>query len=124
VSLIRAYLSAAVVEGPLKKQVDELLHLNTEMANIEQRIASTRDQMAEYRTRMDELHAQIVTLRAVKMTAGTLLTNLGKKLSDISDKLSKATVTVVNLQEQLMVARIRFQDGVAELSLETNTPEK
>jgi outer membrane protein OmpA-like peptidoglycan-associated protein len=117
--LIRAYLSSAAVEGPLKKQVDDLLHLNTEMANIEQRIASTRDQMAEYRTRMDELHAQIVTLRAVKMTSGSLLVNLEKKLGDISDKLSKATVSVVSLQEQLMVARIRFQDGVADLSLET-----
>ena len=122
--LIRAYLSAAAVEGPLKKQVDDLLRLNTDMANIEQRIASTRDQMAEYRTRMDELHAQIVTLRAVKMTSGSLLTNLEKKLGDISDKLSKATVTVVGLQEQLMVARIRFQDGVAELSLETKSAEK
>jgi hypothetical protein len=121
--LIRAYLSSAAVEGPLKKQVDELLKLNTEMTNIEQRIASTRDQMAEYRTRMDELHAQIVTLRAVKMTSGSLLTNLEKKLADISDKLSKATVKVVGLQEQLMVARIRFQDGVAELSLESHTPE-
>jgi len=122
--LIRAYLSAAAVEGPLKKQVDDLLRLNTDMTNIEQRIASTRDQMAEYRTRMDELHAQIVTLRAVKMTSGSLLSNLEKKLGDISDKLSKATVTVVGLQEQLMVARIRFQDGVAELSLETKSAEK
>ncbi len=122
--LIRAYLSAAAVDGPLKKQVDDLLRLNTDMANIEQRIGGTRDQMAEYRTRMDELHAQIVTLRAVKMTSGSLLTNLEKKLGDISDKLSKATVTVVGLQEQLMVARIRFQDGVAELSLETKSAEK
>ncbi len=122
--LIRAYLSAAAVEGPLKKQIDELLKLNTDMANIEQRISSTRDQMAEYRTRMDELHAQIVTLRAVKMTSGSLLTNLERKLSDISDKLSKATVALVGLQEQLMVARIRFQDGVAELYLERQTAEK
>lgn len=121
--LIRAYLSSAAVQGPLKKQVDELLRLNTEMANIEQRIAGTRDQMAEYRTRMDELHAQIVTLRAVKMTSGSLLNNLEKKLADISDKLSKATVTVVSLQEQLMVARVRFQDGVAELTLETAAAE-
>jgi hypothetical protein len=116
--LIRAYLSSAVVEGPLKKQVDELLQLNTELENIEQKIATTREQMAEYRTRMDELHAQIVMLRAVKSTTGALLNNLEKKLSEISDRLSKATVTVVGLQEQAMVARIRFQDGVAELSLE------
>jgi hypothetical protein len=121
--LIRAYLSSAIVEGQLKKQVDELLRLNTEMTNIEQRIASTREQMSEYRTRMDELHAQIVTLRAVRMTSGSLLTNLERKLGDISDKLSKATVAVVGLQEQLMVARIRFQDGVAELSLDAKTGE-
>jgi hypothetical protein len=116
--LIRAYLSTAQVEGSLKKQVDELLHLNTEMENIEQKIATTREQMAEYRTRMDELHAQIITLRAVKSTTGALLTNLEKKLSEISDRLSKATVAVVTYQEQAMVARIRFQDGVAELTLE------
>jgi hypothetical protein len=122
--LIRAYLSSAVVDGPLKKQVDELLHLNTEMANIEQKIATTRDQMAEYRTRMDELHAQIVTLRMVKTTSGALLNNLEKKLSEITDKLSKATVAVVGLQEQLMVARIRFQDGVAELSLVDQQADK
>lgn len=117
--LIRAYLSSSAVEGPLKKQVDDLLQLNTEMANIDQRIATTREQMAEYRTRMDELHAQIVTLRAVKSTTGALLNNLEKKLSEISDKLSKATVALVSLQEQAMVARIRFQDGVAELSLDS-----
>lgn len=122
--LIRAYLSSAVVEGPLKKQVDELLQLNTELENIEQKIATTREQMAEYRTRMDELHAQIVTLRAVKSTTGVLLNNLEKKLSEISDRLSKATVAVVGLQEQAMVARIRFQDGVAELSLETHKSDE
>jgi hypothetical protein len=32
-------------------------------------------------------------------------------------------VAVVGLQEQLMVARIRFQDGVAELSLDAKTGE-
>lgn len=116
--LIRAYLSSAAIEAGLKKQVDELIKLHVEMANIEQRIQTAREQMAEYKTRMDELHAQIITLRAVKTTRGALLTNLEKKLSDITDKLSKATVSVVGLQEQHMIAKIRFQDGVAELSLE------
>lgn len=121
IELIRVYLSSAAIEAGLKKQVDELLRLHTEMANIEQRIQTAREQMAEYKTRMDELHAQIVTLRAVRTTRGALLTNLEKKLSDITDKLSKATVAVVGLQEQHMVSKIRFQDGVAELSLEEKT---
>jgi outer membrane protein OmpA-like peptidoglycan-associated protein/flagellar biosynthesis chaperone FliJ len=119
--LVTAYLSSAA-EGQLKAAVTELLKVQKEMANIEQRIATMREEMGEYRTRMDELHAQIVTLKVVK-TAGPLMQNLEKKLQEVSDKLSKATIDLVGLQEQLMVARIRFQDGVADLSLEKKVEE-
>jgi len=115
--MVTAYLSSAASEGPLKAAVGDLLKLHREMANTEQQIQTTRDQMEEYRTRMDELHAQVVTLKAVR-TAGLLMANLEKKLSEVSDKLSKATIDLVALQEKLMVARIKFQDGVADLSLE------
>ncbi len=115
--MVTAYLSSAAAEGPLKAAVGELLRLHREMANSEQQIATTREQMAEYRSRMDELHAQVVTLKVVK-TAGPLMTSLEKKLTEVSDRLSKATIDLVALQEKLMVARIKFQDGVADLSLE------
>jgi hypothetical protein len=114
---VTAYLSSAAVEGPLKGAVETLLKLHKEMANIEQQIQTTREQMEEYRARMDELHAQVLTLKAVK-TAGPLMQNLEKKLAEVSDKLSKATIDLVALQEKAMVARIKFQDGVADLSLE------
>ena len=115
--LVKAYLNQSALDSGLKSSVNELLKLNTEMANIEQRINLVREQQAEYRARMDELHVQIVTLKAVR-TAGPMMTSLEKKLSEISDKVSKATVELVNLQEKLMVSRIKFQDGVAELTLE------
>ena len=67
--------------------------------------------------RMDELHVQIVTLRAVK-SAGPLMRSLETKLSEVSDKISKATIDLVTLQEKQMIARIHFQDGVADLTLE------
>jgi hypothetical protein len=118
--LVTAYLSSAAVDGPLRAAVDELLKLHREMANADQQIATTREQMAEYRARMDELHAQVVTLKVVK-TAGPLMASLEKKLQEVSDKLSKATIDLVALQEKLMVARIKFQDGVADLSLEKKT---
>ncbi len=114
---VRVYLSQAAMEGPLKQRVDDLLKLNKDMADIEQKIQTTREQMADYRERMDELHNQIFTLKAVK-TGGALMATLEKKMIEVSDQLSKATVDVVNLQEKLMVARIHFQDGVADLSLE------
>ena len=116
--LVRAYLSSAAVEGPLKTQVEELLRLHKEMADIEQHISTMREQMNEYRARMDELHAQIVTLRAVKSTGRSLLTHLEKKLEEVSEKLSKSTVDLVTLEERRMVARVKFEDGVAELSLD------
>lgn len=118
--LVRAYLSSAAVSGPLKAQVDELVRTEKEIGDGETRIATTREQMGEYRQRMDELHAQIVTLRAVR-TAGPLMTNLEKKLQEISDKLSKATIDVVAQEEKLMLARIKFQDGVADLSIEDSS---
>ena len=115
--MVVAYLSQSATEGPLKGKVDELLKIQREIGNIEQKITTMREQMDEYRARMDELHVQLVSLKAVK-TAGPLMQSLEKKLSEVSDKLSKATIDLVGEQEKLMVAKIKFQDGVAELSLE------
>ena len=66
---------------------------------------------------------QVVTLKVVK-TAGPLMQSLEKKLDEVSDKLSKATIDLVAEQEKLMVAKIKFQDGVAELSLEPKKDAK
>jgi hypothetical protein len=117
IELVRAYVSSAALEGPLKGQVEELLKTQKDMADDEQRIATLREQMAEYRQRMDELHAQIVTLRAVR-TAGPLMASLERKMQEVSDKLSRGTIDVVALEEKLMLARIKFQDGASDLSLE------
>jgi hypothetical protein len=106
-----------VVNGPLKGQVEELVRVQKDIADDEQRVQTLREQMGEYRQRMDELHTQIFTLRAVR-TAGPLMVNLEKKLQEVSDKLSKSTIDVVALEEKLMLARIKFQDGVADLSLD------
>jgi hypothetical protein len=121
--LVKAYLSNAALNvsnatgGALKNQVADLVKAQEEIGNLEQRIATTREQMGEYRQRMDELHGQIVTLRLVK-TGGPLMASLQKKMEEMSDKVSKGTIDVVGLEEKLMLARIRFQDGVADLSLE------
>jgi hypothetical protein len=114
--LVKLFLSSAA-EGQLKAQVAELVKLSKEMGTIDQQIATMHDQMTEYRQRMDELHAQIVTLRAVK-SAGPLMQSLERKLQEMSDKVSKGTIDLVGLEEKRMVARIHFEDGVADLTLE------
>jgi len=116
--MVRAYLTTSAVTGKLKESVTKLLDLQKEMGNLEQRITTIREQMNEYRNRMDELHAQIVTLKLVK-SGGPLMQSLEKKMQEVSDRLSKATIDLVAIQEKLMLARISFQDGVSELSLET-----
>lgn len=118
--MVRAYLSTAAITGKLKDSVHKLLELQKEMGNLEQRITTSREQMNEYRSRMDELHAQIVTLKVVK-SGGPLMQSLEKKMQEVSDRLSKATIDLVALQEKLMLARISFQDGVSELSLESES---
>ncbi|MDI3286691.1 DUF4139 domain-containing protein [Polyangium sp. 15x6] len=118
--MVRVHLSSAAASGPLKESVTKLLELQKEMANLEQRITTSREQMGEYRQRLDELHAQIVTLKVVK-SGGPLMQSLEKKMQEVSDRISKATIDLVALQEKLMLARIRFQDGVSELSLEKET---
>jgi hypothetical protein len=116
--VVRVYLSSTGASDALRGQVNELLKLQKETANIEQQIETTREQMQEYRGRMDELHGQILSLREVR-TGATLLNALEKKMKDISDKVSNATITMVDLQEKLMISRVHFQDAVAELTLES-----
>jgi hypothetical protein len=115
--MIRVFASQAALDAGLKTQVNELIKLHLEMANLVQRIQTVREQQGEYKARMDELHAQIFTLKAVK-TAGPMMNSLEKKMMEMSDRVSKATIEVVGLEEKLMVAKIKFQDGVAELSTE------
>lgn len=114
--LVKAYVSSSAAEGPLKSAVEELLEVHREMSDLEQLIRTTREQMGEYRARMDELHAQVVTLQLAK-AGPALLRLLEKKLGEMNDRLSRSTLDLVGLEERLMVARIRFQDGVSELSL-------
>jgi hypothetical protein len=65
---------------------------------------------------MDELHGQILTLQAVK-TGGDLMTHLKTKMKEISDRVQKATIQIVDQEEKIMLARVQFQDSLAELAL-------
>jgi hypothetical protein len=44
--------------------------------------------------------------------------SLDKKTAEIQGRLSKATIELVGLREQLTIARVRFQEEVADLTLE------
>jgi hypothetical protein len=114
--MVTLYLSQPVDDPGLAGPMKQLLALNKEMADHEQAIDNLRQRLDDFRVRMDELHAQIVTLQAVK-SGGTLMKHLKQKMTEVSELVQKGTIDVVNREERLMLARIRFQDAVAELTL-------
>jgi hypothetical protein len=120
--IVKLYVSSHATPGPLKEQLTTIIKLQQTIGNLEQKVETLREQNNEYRARIDELHVQIVTLKAVK-SGGTLMKDLEKKMMEMSDKLSKSTITLVTTQDELMMARIRFQDAVSELSIEAIDPK-
>ena len=93
------------------------------MVDAQDKLASLGERLGDYRTRMDELHGQLVTLQLVK-TGGDLMKHLRTKMKDISERVQLATIEQVDTQEQIMLARIRFQDQLAEMRLDPIVPAK
>jgi len=114
--LMKVYIEEPDASPGLKKQLEDVLAIHRDAADLLDKIATMRDQLAEYKSRSGELHAQLVTLKAVK-TGGDLMTALKNKLNEVSDKQQKLTISIVDAQEQLMLTRVKFQNQLAELHL-------
>jgi hypothetical protein len=114
--MMKVYLDAPEGTPELKDQFRKLLGIHKQLVDLDMEQDSLRHRLADYKQRMDELHAQIVTLQAVK-TGNDLMANLKQKMRDISDRVQKTTIAIVDSEEQLMLARVRYQDALAELTL-------
>jgi hypothetical protein len=114
--MMQVFVEDPAAPPALRGQLEALLATHHSAADLEDKIRTLHDQLAEYRGREGELHAQLVTLRAVK-TGGELMTALKSKLADINDRIQRATIAVVDAQEQLMLLRLRLQNQLAELHL-------
>jgi hypothetical protein len=44
--------------------------------------------------------------------------HLQQKMKEISEKVQETTLAVVQAQERMMLAKVRFQDELAELTLD------
>jgi hypothetical protein len=119
--LVAVYLSRPVDDPGLAGPMKELLQLHKQMADQQQVIDGLRQRLDDYRVRMDELHAQIVTLQAVK-SGGALMKHLKQKMLEMSELVQKGTIELVDREDKLMLARVRFQDAVAELTLARKEP--
>lgn len=107
----------------LKTQLTALLVTHHDAIDLVDKIATLRDQLGEYRQRSGELNAQIVTLKAVR-SGGELMASLRHKMGEMSDRIQKTTIAIVDTQEQLMLARVKFQNQLSELHLDDTTRSK
>ncbi|MCA9513386.1 MAG: hypothetical protein KC635_00430, partial [Myxococcales bacterium] len=118
VELVRVFLEGDSVDKRFAEPMKKLLAVYSEMADVRQAISAARERIAEFRMRMEELQQQITSLDGVR-GGNQLMRHLQAKMKDVSDRVQQGTIDIVNLQEKLMLARVRFQDGVSELSFES-----
>jgi hypothetical protein len=114
--MMKVYLEDPAAAPALRGQIEALVATHRTAADLDDKIKTLHEQIAEYRAREGELHAQLVTLRAVR-TGGDLMTSLKGKLADTNERIQKATISVVDAQEQLMLLRVKFQNQLADLHL-------
>ena len=115
--LVKVWLESAKDAPDAVKGLRQVLQFHGDMAKSTDAIESLRERADEYRNRMDELHGQLFSLKAVK-TAGPLMSHLAQKMREMSDKVSAGTIAIVTEQEKLLLAKVKFHDALAELTIE------
>jgi hypothetical protein len=115
-SMMKVFVDAPDGTPELKDQLRRLLNIHKELIDLAQEQDSMRRRLGDYRERMDELHAQILTLQAVK-TGNDLMSHLKTKMKEISERVQKTTIGLVDQEEKIMLARVKFQDSLSELTL-------
>jgi hypothetical protein len=115
-AMMKVYVETPGAPPAIKAQLDKLLAIHRGLVDLTEEQTSLRRRLTDYKERMDELHAQILTLQAVK-TGNDLMGHLKSKMKDISDRVQKTTISVVDQEEKIMLARVQFQDTLAELTL-------
>ena len=114
--MMKVFVQSPHPSPELKKQLEGLLGIHREVVDTTEKIVNLRERAVEYRQRMDELQDQIISLKRVK-SAASLQKNLTEKMKDISNRVQQTTIDIVDSQEKLMLAKVRFQDQLAEMTL-------
>jgi hypothetical protein len=114
--MMKVYVEMPDGTPALKEQLRKLLAIHKGLVDLTEEQVSMRRRLGDYKDRMDDLHGQILTLQAVK-TGSDLMSHLKAKMRDISDRVQKTTISLVDQEEKIMLARVQFQDTLAELTL-------
>lgn len=121
-AMMRVWLESPDGAPELKEQMRKVLQLHKGLVDLMEEQGSQRRRLTDFKARMDDLHRQIVSLQLVK-TGGDLLAHLRTKMKEISDRVQKTTIEIVDKEEKIMLARVRFQDALGELALPDALPK-
>jgi hypothetical protein len=124
VEMVRLFLQTSPGDPRFEEPVRALLALHAQTVDLGEAIESNRDRLEDYRVRIDELHGQILKLQSARAGGTRLMRHLRDKMQEMSERLQAGTIVIVDLQQQLMLARVRFQDGVSEFTLEQQSAQR
>ena len=115
--LVKVWIDSAKDAPEAVAGLRQVLKLQQDMARSGETIESLRERADEYRARLDELGRQLFSLKLVR-TAGPLMAHLQQKMKEMSEKVSQGTIAIVGEQEKLLLAKVKFHDALAELTME------
>jgi hypothetical protein len=112
-AMLRSLDTTTTKSAAVRNTIDQILASDIQIHSSEDQLATLRAQLRELREHADDLQSQIVTLRAVR-TPGPILPALQRKLMDISNRTQVITVQIVEIEQQLMLARLQMGDAMIE----------
>jgi hypothetical protein len=120
VNHLRELASNKEIDRSLLASVNDVLQTQNKLQSLDQRIEGLRGQNRELSERSAELNVQLLSLRAVR-TTGELVQKLQQRMGDIADRKQKATIAIVEAQQQIMLLRLKLQDAYGGLRDATAT---
>ncbi len=115
--IVALYLDTPDVDPRFREPMGKLLAIHRELHDLREQRELARLRIDEYRSRMQELEGQLHSLKNLP-NARSLMAHLQARLKEMSNGVQKDTIQVVNLEQEMMMARVRFQDGLSELTLD------
>ncbi len=114
--MVRLHLMGLAKDAVLQAAMARVIQHHEATAKADEKIALLRERVAELRVRLDELHGQLASLEGMARGA-SLESHLQKKMRETSEAVQKTTMAIVEAQQERMLARVRFQDELSELTL-------
>jgi hypothetical protein len=119
-ALLEAYLHANP-SGQMSERALALIAVEKRLTASEQRAQALETESSDLSSRIESLTQQIAEVRHDNLGAA-LVRELTKKLDGLKDRAQKARAELTAENERLTLARVDFEEGAADLTLDPSAP--